>query len=471
MDIQRHASDGKGESLKIIEELARNIVQTNFDIFEDGVIEKAKNRLIDIVGCTIGGASAPGCPELRDLIREWGGKKEATILIHGGKVPAGNAAWINSIMARSFDFGVITPYIGNRAVWAHIAETTVPTAIVVAEWKHASGRELLASLILGDDVTTRIAAASTRAISPGWDTPGTVDKFGAAAIAGRLLGLNERQIINAFGVVLNQLAGSFQSIHDGAHCFKLAQGLAARDGIIAAELAAKGWTGGEDPLLGRYGYFALYCQEHNPDFLTKDLGKEFYGDCTFKPYPSCRFIHSTIDCALKLVQDHDIYPEDIADLTIDIAPMHYDSPLNQPFEPGEFPQGHAIFSLRYHLANILLRKSIKLEHLTESMICDPEVGTLARRVNVTGAISPDKIEAAGVSIRMKDGREFSAFEEVAKGNALKKPLSKEEIEDKFRTNVAFSSTIAKNNAEEALYMLNHIEEMDDTARLVKLLAV
>jgi 2-methylcitrate dehydratase PrpD len=453
----------------IIDELTGHIVQTTYKAFEDSVIQHAKTRLIDIVGCTIGGANAPGCPELRDLIREWGGKKEATILIHGGKVPAGNASLINSIMARSFDFGVITPYIGDKPIWAHIAETTIPTAIAVAEWKHATGRELLTALILGDDIATRIAAASTRAISPGWDTPGTVNKFGAAAIAGKLLGLNERQILNAFGVVLNQLAGSFQPINDGAHCFKLAQGLAARDGVIAAELAAKGWTGGRDPLLGRYGYFALYCREHNPDFLTKDLGKQFYGDCTFKPYPSCRFIHSTIDCALKLVHEHDLNPGDIADLTIHVAPMHYDSPLNQPFMPGEFPQGHAIFSLRYHLANILLRKSIRLEHLTEAFICDPQVGALARKVNVAGTISADRIEAAGVSVRMKDGRAFNAYEDVAKGNALKKPLSMEEIEDKFWANVAFSHTISKNNAENALDMLKNVEKIDDVTRLVNFL--
>jgi 2-methylcitrate dehydratase PrpD len=455
----------------IIDELAAHIVQTTYQAFEDSVIQQAKTRLIDIVGCTIGGANAPGCPELRDLIREWGGKEEATILIHGGKVPAGNASLINSIMARSFDFGVITPYIGDKPIWAHIAETTVPTAITVAEWKHATGRELLTALILGDDIAARIAAASTRAISPGWDTPGTVNKFGSAAIAGKLLGLNERQVLNAFGVVLNQLAGSFQPINDGAHCFKLAQGLAARDGVIAAELAAKGWTGGRDPLLGRYGYFALYCREHDPDFLTNDLGKEFYGDCTFKPYLCCRFVHSTIDCALKLVHEHELNPEDIADLTIHVAPMHYDSPLNQPFMPGEFPQGHATFSLRYHLANVLLRKSIRLEHLTEGFICDPQVGALARKVNVAGTLSAGEIEAAGVSVQMKDGRAFNAYEDVAKGNALKKPLSMEEIEDKFWANVAFSHTISQNNAERALDMLKNLEKIDDVTTLVNVLAV
>lgn len=455
----------------IIEELARHIVKTDFGVFDREVIEQAKNRLIDIVGCTIGGANAGGCAELRELINEWGGKKEATILIQGGQVPAHNAAFINSIMARSYDFGVLTPYIGEKPVWAHIAETNVPTAVTMAEYKQAGGKEMLTAMILGDDLTTRISAASTQAISRGWDTPGTVDKFGAVAIAGKLMGLNEYQIIQAFGVVLNQLAGSFQPIQDGAHSFKLAQGLAARDGIVAAELAGKGWTGAKDPLLGRYGYFALYCQKHDPEYLTRDLGQKFYGDCTFKPYPSCRFVHSSIDCALELVQNHQINPEDIAGVTIDVAMMHYDSPLNQPFEFKEFPQGHATFSLRYNVANVLVRKCNKLEHLTASSIGNPEVGNLARKVTITDKMPPDKIEASRVTVNMKDGQIFSAYVDCAKGNPLLKPLSKKEIEGKFRDNAAFSKTISRDNAEKVLEMLNNIEKIDNVNKLVKLLVV
>lgn len=452
----------------IVEELAKHIVKTNFEAFDDNVIKQAKNRLIDIVGCIIGGANAGGCPELRDLVREWGGKEEATILVHGGKAPAGNVAMINSIMARSFDYGVITPYIGDKAVWAHIAETNVPTAITVAEWRHTGGKELLTAMILGDDLTTRISAASTRAISRGWDTPGTVDKFGATAIACKIMGMDERQLINAFGIVLNQLAGSFQGINDGAHSFKLAQGLAARDGIIAAELAGKGWTGGKDPLLGKYGYFALYCQDYDPDILTRNLGKEFYGDCTFKPYPCCRFIHSTIDCGMNLIRSNDINPGEIDTIIIDVAPMHFDSPLNQPFEIEYFPQGSAIFSLRYHIANVLIRKSVKLEHLTDEFILDPEVGNLAKKVGVTGNTPPEMIEAASVMVHMRDGREYHAHEDVAKGNPLKKPLSKEEIEEKFRNNVAFSKTVSKGNAEKILNMIDNLEAVEDMSRLVAL---
>ena len=455
----------------IVEELAQNIVKTGFEKFDSDVVTHAKNRIIDIVGCTIGGANASGCSELRDLVGEWDGKEEATVLIHGQKAPAHNAAMINSIMARAYDYGVFTPYIGGKPIWVHNDESTIPTAITVADWKHAGGKELLTALILGDDITTRITAASTRAISSGWDNPGTSTKFGTTAVASKLLGLNERQIVHAWGIVLNQLAGSFQPIQDGTHSFRLAQGLASRDGIIAAELAGKGWTGAKDPLLGRYGYFALYCQQSDPGWLIADLGEKYYGDSIFKPYPSCRHIHSTIDCCLELVQDHDIIAKDVKNITLAVAPMHHDSPLNQPFIPGDFPQGHATFSLRYHIANILIRKQIKLEHLTETMINDPEIADLAGKVEINGSIPPDEIETASIKIMMIDGREFSAFRDFAKGNPVKRPLSQGEIETKFRDNVAFSKTVSPTNADKVLNMLKNLEDVDDISSLVELLVV
>lgn len=453
----------------ITEELVRNIVQSRFEIFDTELVEQAKNRIIDAIGCAIGGANAPGNSMIRDLLREWGGSKEATILVHGVKAPAHDAAWVNSIMTRSFDYGAVIPFIADKPVPAHVSETTVPTAITMAEWKHAGGKELITALILGDDITTRLSAASDYVPSLGWDSPGTVNKYGATAIAGKLLGLNERQMLNAFCIILHQLAGSFQGINDGAHTFKLAQSLSARDGIVAAELASKGFFGGKDPLLGKYGYFSLYCQGCNPEALTKDLGKEFYADKFFKAYPSCGFTHAPIDCALNLVREHDIKTEEIDEVTVNVSPFHVDGPLGQPFEIGDFPQGNALFSFRYTVASALVRKNVKLEYLTEEFIRDSKVVDLIKRVNVIGALPADKVWGAEVTVRMKDGQEFSSHVDAAKGNPIVRALTKEEIVEKFWGNVTFSKTVSKQNAEAALDMINNLEQVDDITRLVQLL--
>lgn len=167
-----------------------------------------------MVGCLIAGANASGCGLVKDLLKEWGGKKESTILVHGGKIPADNAAMINSIMARSYDFEPVGPFVDGRNTPGHISGTTVPTAIAVAEQRGMSGKDILTAIILGDDLASRINAASLFSLDQGWDCVGTANMFGATAIAGRLAGLNERQLVNALGIVVNQLSGTMQTFFD-----------------------------------------------------------------------------------------------------------------------------------------------------------------------------------------------------------------------------------------------------------------
>ena len=206
-------------------ELVRNILDTSFENFDSSMVERARERIIDVVGCMIGGANAPGNSMLLDLIREWGGREEATIIVHGMKVPAHNAALMNSIMARSYDFEPCGSQVNGKTTPAHISGTTVPVALAMGELKGTSGKDLLTALILGDDLTSRIIAASNINLDSGFEPTGIANMFGATAIAGRLLKLNEQQMLNAFGIALNQVSGTFQNIFDGVHTFKLPQGL------------------------------------------------------------------------------------------------------------------------------------------------------------------------------------------------------------------------------------------------------
>jgi 2-methylcitrate dehydratase PrpD len=457
----------------VTEEWAKHIIKTNFNKFDDETIVQAKHRIVDLVGCTIGGANASGNSVLFDLIKMWGGKKEATILVHGLKVPAHNAAWLNSIMARSFDFGIVVPYIGDVVAPGHVCESTIPTAITAAEWQHSSGKELITALILGEDIIIRLIGASKYMPGTGWDSPGIVNKFGTVAIASKLMGLNERQIMNAFGIILDQLAGSFQSIADGAHNFKLGQGLAARDGIISAEMAQKGWIGAKDPLLGKYGYFKLYCQGCDPEILTSKLGQEFYGGrCTYKPYPGCGWTDSVIDCALDLANRQKVDADKIEEIIIDVAQMHVGSSLDQPFVIGDFPQGNALFSFRYSVANALLRKTVKPEHYTEAYIRDPAVINLACKGRVISTMTPaDRIDSAEVRVKLTDGREFSSRVKAPKGNPIFHPLTTDEILEKFWNNVSFSNTVSKENSKKVLELLHNLEDVDDISQVTKLLTI
>ena len=275
--------------MSVVTELVKNVLETSFKQFDPAEVDRARSKLIDVVGCIIGGANAPGCSMLLDLVKEWGGKAYEDLMAGVDAVLA-RYPWIDrqrlGVTGQSYG-GFMTDWIvvDGKSTPAHLSGTTIPTAITVAAHKKVSGKDLMTALIVGDDLASRIIAASNLNIDSGFDSTGTVNAFGAAAIAGRLMGLNEQQMLNAFG---NQFAGTFQNIFDAAHTFKLPQGLAAQAGIFSVALAKKGFTGVRDPLFSKYGYFALYCKSYQLDTLTKDLGKHFYMDNTCKPYPCCR---------------------------------------------------------------------------------------------------------------------------------------------------------------------------------------
>jgi len=276
-------------------------------------------------------------------------------------------------------------------------------------------------------------------------------------------------MLNAFGIVLNQLAGTFQNIFDGAHSFKLPQGLSARAAVFSTALALKGFTGVRDPLLSKYGYFTLYCKTYQLEILTKDLGKVFYADYTCKPYPCCRSNHAAIDCALDLACANTINPENIDEIHVNVTPSTLEFAVGQPFKIRDIPQIDAAFNLQYTVACAISRKSVKLEHFTDEFIRDPVINNLISKIRLSTSIPPDKPLAALVKIKMKEGYEYEKYVDMPKGNGILTPLSAIDMRRKFFDNAEFSKAIPLDRAEKALNLLERIEEVDNIDKIVRLL--
>jgi len=451
-----------------IEKLASNVVETRFEKFDQATVENARNRIIDTLGCLIGGANDTGNPELASLLRDYGGKEEATILVHGGKVPAGNAAMVNSVMSRSFDFEPVSPLVEGINTPGHVSGTTVPTAVTLGEATDIDGKGLITALLVGDDVAARLLAASGFGFTLGWDGTGTVNAFGATAIAGRLLGLNKLKMRHAFGIVLNQIGSTFQIIWDGTVAFKLPQGLSARNGIFSAQLAKAGWTGPEDALFSQFGYYQMFtegCQK--PEYLTDKLGKVYYSDRTFKPYPACRITHAVIDGSLALVHKHTIDADDIKEVNLYVSAEGLNHICGHPFKIGPFPHGNAAFSYQYTVATALVKKSVKPEHFTEPAIRDPYIGEFVRKIKMLELTGTD-LYGARVTVIMKDGSELTESVKIASGDP-QNPISKDDILTKFWTNVEFNGRISREKAQTFLDMVEHLEELDSVSRLIPLL--
>lgn len=142
-----------------LEKMIDNILNTQFESVPRAAIEHAKDRIIDAVGCLICGSNDSGNPELLRIVRDWGGKPEGRVFVHGDKVPVGTAALVNCIMCRSFDFEPVSPLVEGESGPGHISGTTVTTALTVGDVIDATGKELLAVLLAGDDMAARILIA------------------------------------------------------------------------------------------------------------------------------------------------------------------------------------------------------------------------------------------------------------------------------------------------------------------------
>ena len=205
-----------------VEALAENAVKMRFEDLDKESVETIKGRVIDILGCAIGGANASGNPELIDLVKSWGGKGQATILMHGGKAPAHDAAMINAVMTRSYDFEEQSPS-------AHTAASVIPAALAMCEMQQLSGKDFITAMVIGFDTGNRINAGFDFDFSHGWDNIGSLHTFACSAAAGNLLKLTPGQMRNAFGLTLHQTAGSIASYWDCDIDFQIEQWFCRQD--------------------------------------------------------------------------------------------------------------------------------------------------------------------------------------------------------------------------------------------------
>jgi 2-methylcitrate dehydratase PrpD len=455
--------------MTIAQEIIRNILNTQYSDFDAYTLDYAKIRVLDTIGALIGGIHSSGVDMMLDLVRSWGGREESTLLGIGGKFPAVNTVLVMGIAARSNDLEPAGgAEIDGKKSPGHYSATTVTTALAMTEKLGLGGKEMITALILGDDAASRIGAAGAGPWDIGWDPAGTCSRFGSALVAGKLMGLNEEQMLNALGLAFMQISGSMLAVMDYTHSSKLLQGVAGWNGMMSAELAQRGFSGPKDPLLGQFGYYQQFCREVKTDIITKDLGKKFYGDEEFKLYPCCRGNASSVETTLKLVRENNIDASRIKEINIDLNPFWKGSFLIQPFKIGPCAQVSAILNLSYNVASALLRKSSKLENYIDEAIRDPQVRELANKIRIN-TDSSGKRMSCRIRVTTLDNQEYSAYVEVPRGDLTSNPITKDEIIDKFKASAVFSRTVTAEKAKRAIDMLKRLEELKDLTELIAVL--
>ncbi|MFD1214148.1 MmgE/PrpD family protein [Arthrobacter sp. GCM10027362] len=456
-------------TVTLTDQVVRHIVETGFDAIDGRAVERAKVRLIDSLGNIAAGHRAQGNGAVMQLAARWGGAPEASVLVHGLRIPAQHAAMANAVMMRSYDFEAIGAEGPDRTqVAAHISGTTVPVALAVAERQGAGGKDLLTALILGDDLASRLGVASGFDVYGGQDNTGTINGLGGTAVAAKLMGLDREQLRNALGIVENQLAGTVANIFDQTLAFKLPMAFAARNAIVSAELAELGFTGPVDAIGGRHGFLDMYCAQPAPEKITHRLGEEFYADCVIKPWASCRAAQPSLDACVRLATENQLDLDAIEQIRIHVTPRTLAGFVGQPFEIGECPEVSGAFSIRFTAATALMYRTVRPEHLTVEHMDDPRLQALLAKVTLVDSLPPHESLTAEVELLLRDGSRLHRRVDAPRGDIHTAPLSEAEILDKYYANVEFGGRIGRAAAEEAVATINKLESLEDITALVKL---
>jgi 2-methylcitrate dehydratase PrpD len=457
--------------MSVTQEVSNHLVALSYDDLDEMTIARVKTRLLDALGVIAVGHTGPCCSELLSLLKTYGSAPQSSVIARGGgMMPASHAAMMNSFMMRSFDFEAIEAEGENRASCAaHISGTTVPVALSVAEREHASGKEFITALALGDDLAARLAVASGFDVYGGWDNTGTVNGLGGTAVAGKLIGLDAKRMGNALGIALNQLSGSIDNINDKTLAFKLPMALAARNSVFSADFAARGMTATHDAIAGAKGFFFLFCGENiHPEGVTRGLGEVFYGDRVIKPWSACRATHPSIDACMQIVENHEIEPETIKEIVVHTTPRTAKGFVGQPFEVGEDPQVCGAFSILFTAANSILRKSIRPEHFAPEKMGEPALQRLLDVTRIDPSLPSDEYQTSTVDIALDDGATLSARCDVPKGDIYRSPMGRGEILDKYYTNIEVSGLGDRELADKVIKIVEHLEEVEDMGTVIDL---
>jgi 2-methylcitrate dehydratase PrpD len=451
------------------------VYDTRFDDLPTQTVDLTKKSVLTIFGTTIAGSHAEGCEAVVEMVKAWGGQPEATIHIHGGRVPAPNAALVNSMMARANDLcDAMDPGLHNGS-------TVIPAALAAAELVGGcTGQDFITAVVTGTELSARLAVLGSEdgATAPGmdgFDPTGVTSVLGAAAATGRILGLDGQQILNALALAFNRSGGSFQANLDGSLAVRMIQGFAAQNGLVCALLAQRGITGPRNFIDGDYGFFHLYTKgRRDREGLAGELGQRWQMYRTgYKHYPSCGASIASTDAILRLAQDHDLSAADVAEIGVRVTPAIYGL-VGHGFTVGDNPTVNAQFSIEYCVANALVRQHPKLRHFDPDYVTDPQLLELTQRIHVTPdpTVNDNERRYRGRSIVRVVKRDGEVLETVVDGPSgfPTNPMTDEQHAERFWDNVNYARAIAKEDAERIVNTVGGLVTVDDVQALIPMTA-
>jgi 2-methylcitrate dehydratase PrpD len=434
------ASSDCGVSAPLIAEtLARFTVGLDFERVPATVATRAKHLVLDAVGIALASTRFDFAHRTLTAMHVLAGEGDTPVIGFPALLPMRDAALVNGVLIHGLDYD--DTHIGGVV---HPTASLFPTVLAVGARRRVGGAAALAAYVAGIEAAARLGAVAKGGFHQiGFHPTGLVGAFACALAAGKLMDLNEEQLVMAQGITLSAAAGSLEFLEDGAWTKRFHPGWAANAGITAAALAQQGFVGPKRAYEGRFGLFPSHLQERyeagDLALATRDLGKVWeLMQVAVKPFPACHFTHACADAAIALKRDHDLHAPSIEHVEA-LVPAEVVKTVCEPAANKRRPANayDAQFSIPFIVAAALIRGRFTLAELTPETISDPAILALAERIDyrVDPGSGFPRYYSGEVIVTTIDGRTLGHREHMNRGCG-DRPLTEAEILRKFHDNAA-----------------------------------
>ena len=438
----------------------------NYENIPSVAIKEAKRFLLDSVGCAFSALDNKDTQAAYNYIQDLSGNKQATVIGWGEKANLPQATLMNSLLIRALDY--------NDIYWeqdpSHPSDI-IPAVLSTGEFMKKNGKEVLIGIIIAYELEMRLCLAAFPGVREiGWHHA-TLTQLVSPVAAGRMLSLNEEEIVAAIGISGSShftlggvVAGHLTNMKNAADPF------AVEAGVRAALLASKGYTGPVEVFEGKEGLFEVLDKvKWDRDVLTKGLGEKFLiNQCGYKAFPTEALTHQPITAALEVMQENNLDPKEVEEILVETTTRGADI-LSDPSKYKPTTKETADHSLPYCIAVAVAKGNVLPSDFEEDALRDPLVLSLLDKIKVIDnpeidALFP-KVKRAIVTIKTSKG-EFKKQEDFAKGQP-ERPLSEEELVSKFKANS--EKKISPSGMEDIIKATQGLENIDEIGEYMKLL--
>jgi 2-methylcitrate dehydratase PrpD len=449
------------------------ISRTRWPEFPSDAVALARRCVIDGLGVMLAGSTSAASGILREYTRGRETSTEATAFApEPFRTGAASAALLNGASGHALDWDDTQLSTTADRIFGLLTHPTVPplaAALALGERQRASGAQFLEAFLTGFEVECKIAEAiHPHHYTKGFHSSGTVGTFGATAAAARLLGLDRDATANALAIAASMASGI--RVNFGTMTKPLHVGRASQNGVIAAELAAKGFTGGRDGLDPPWGFFQVFSfgDGFDPDRIVGRLGNPYTivsPGVSIKPYPCGVLGHPTMDAMRRLIVAHDVEPGQIEAIRLR-AGSNILNPLRYAIAHNEL---EAKFCPAFMLAAVALRRKAGIHEFTDEFVRSAPVQQMMTKVE---RILDPEIEAQGfekirstVEVDLTDGRRLVERADERYRGGPDRPFTRDELHEKFAECAAL--VLPPSAVAETFQMVESIEHLSDITGLVR----